>query len=40
MKFDCGIHMAYSGQESLPYFDAIEGGPASIDLLLITQYLF
>jgi len=32
--FDCGIHPAYSGLVSLPYFDEID--PAKIDILLVT----
>ena len=36
IMFDCGIHPAYNGLGSLPYFDEIE--PESIDLLLITHF--
>uniref|UniRef100_A0A9I9E0Y7 Cleavage and polyadenylation specificity factor subunit 3-I n=1 Tax=Cucumis melo TaxID=3656 RepID=A0A9I9E0Y7_CUCME len=36
--FDCGIHPAYSGMAALPYFDEID--PSTIDVLLITQYVF
>nr|ABK34482.1 cleavage and polyadenylation specificity factor [Oryza sativa Indica Group] len=31
-KFDCGIHLAYSGMAALPYFDEID--PSTIDLSL------
>eukprot|EP00897_Mesotaenium_endlicherianum_P003271 jgi/Mesen1/2972/ME000176S02013 len=34
--FDCGIHPAYSGIASLPYFDEID--PATIDVLLVTHF--
>ncbi|KAA8490481.1 Cleavage and polyadenylation specificity factor subunit 3 [Porphyridium purpureum] len=34
--FDCGVHPAYSGLASLPFFDAIE--PDQIDLALITHF--
>ncbi|KAF7044987.1 hypothetical protein CFC21_054135 [Triticum aestivum] len=33
--FDCGIHPAYLGMASLPFFDEID--PAAVDVLLITQ---
>ena len=33
---DCGLHPAYSGIASLPYFDEIN--PADIDLVLITHF--
>ena len=36
IMFDCGIHPAYSGLGSLPYFDEID--IASIDILLITHF--
>lgn len=36
IMFDCGVHPAYSGIASLPFFDAIE--PDEIDLVLITHY--
>lgn len=36
IMFDCGVHPAYSGIASLPFFDAIE--PEEIDLVLITHY--
>lgn len=36
IMFDCGIHPAYNGLGSLPYFDEVE--PESIDLLLITHF--
>jgi hypothetical protein len=35
---DCGIHPAYTGLASLPFFDAIENAN-KIDLLLISQYV-
>ena len=33
---NCGLHPAYSGIASLPYFDEVD--PASIDLILITHF--
>lgn len=36
IMFDCGVHPAYSGIASLPFFDAVE--PEEIDLVLITHY--
>ena len=36
IMFDCGIHPAYSGLGSLPYFDEIE--TSKIDILLITHF--
>ena len=36
IMFDCGVHPAYSGMASLPFFDAVE--PEEIDLVLITHY--
>jgi cleavage and polyadenylation specificity factor subunit 3 len=36
IMFDCGIHPAYSGLGSLPYFDEID--ISKIDLLLITHF--
>ena len=36
IMFDCGVHPAYSGMSSLPFFDAVE--PEEIDLVLITHY--
>lgn len=36
IMFDCGIHPAYSGMASLPFFDEIEAD--DIDLVLITHY--
>lgn len=36
IMFDCGVHPAYSGIASLPFFDAIE--PEEIDLVLVTHY--
>jgi len=37
-KFDCGVHMKFTGQESLPFFDQID--TSKIDLLLVTQFIF
>ncbi|KAL9643144.1 hypothetical protein ABK040_001633 [Willaertia magna] len=34
--FDCGIHPAYTGLASLPFFDEID--PQEIDLVLITHF--
>lgn len=36
IMLDCGIHPAYNGLSSLPYFDIIN--PEEIDLLLITHF--
>jgi cleavage and polyadenylation specificity factor subunit 3 len=36
IMFDCGIHPAYSGIGSLPYFDEID--LSKIDILLITHF--
>lgn len=36
IMFDCGVHPAYSGISSLPFFDYIEA--QEIDLVLITHY--
>lgn len=36
IMLDCGVHPAYSGIASLPYFDEVE--PEDIDLVLITHY--
>eukprot|EP00906_Rhabdomonas_costata_P036586 RCo051313 len=36
VMFDCGVHPAHSGFDSLPYFDDID--PESIDLLLVTHF--
>lgn len=36
VMFDCGVHPAYSGESSLPFFDSIE--PEEIDVVLITHY--
>lgn len=36
IMFDCGIHPAYNGLVSLPFFDMID--PSEIDLLLITHF--
>ncbi|EFC39387.1 predicted protein [Naegleria gruberi] len=34
--FDCGIHPAFTGMASLPFFDTIE--PSEIDLVLVTHF--
>lgn len=34
--FDCGLHPAYTGLNSLPYFDEVD--LSSIDLLLVTHF--
>ena len=36
IMFDCGVHPAYSGLASLPYFDEID--LSTVDLLLITHF--
>ena len=36
IMLDCGVHPAFSGTTSLPFFDEIE--PDDIDLLLITHF--
>ncbi|GJD11109.1 Cleavage and polyadenylation specificity factor subunit 3-I [Galdieria sulphuraria] len=36
IMFDCGVHPAYSGLASLPFFDEMD--PRSIDLILITHF--
>ena len=36
IMLDCGVHPAFSGTTSLPFFDEIE--PNEIDLLLITHF--
>ena len=36
IMLDCGVHPAFSGITSLPFFDEIE--PGDIDLLLITHF--
>jgi cleavage and polyadenylation specificity factor subunit 3 len=36
VMFDCGVHPAHSGFDSLPYFDDVD--PEAIDLLLITHF--
>ena len=36
LMLDCGLHPAYSGIASLPYFDEVD--PASIDIILITHF--
>ncbi|OUM68433.1 hypothetical protein PIROE2DRAFT_3885 [Piromyces sp. E2] len=35
IMLDCGIHPAYTGLSSLPFFDEID--PSEIDIVLITQ---
>ncbi|GAM22951.1 hypothetical protein SAMD00019534_061260, partial [Acytostelium subglobosum LB1] len=37
IMFDCGVHPAFSGMSSLPYFDSIDN-PSEIDLLLVTHF--
>lgn len=34
--FDCGVHPGFSGEESLPYFDAIDLD--TVDLMLVTHF--
>ncbi|KAF0976110.1 hypothetical protein FDP41_004785 [Naegleria fowleri] len=34
--FDCGIHPAFSGMASLPFFDEID--PSEVDLVLVTHF--
>ena len=36
IMLDCGLHPAYNGTSSLPFFDEID--PSDIDLLLITHF--
>lgn len=36
VMFDCGLHPAYTGVSSLPFFDLIE--PTEIDVILITHF--
>ncbi|KAI9206499.1 beta-lactamase-like protein [Polychytrium aggregatum] len=36
VMLDCGLHPAYTGLASLPFFDMVD--PASIDVLLITHF--
>eukprot|EP00033_Pygsuia_biforma_P001316 GCRY01001491.1.p1 GENE.GCRY01001491.1~~GCRY01001491.1.p1 ORF type:complete len:791 (-),score=254.73 GCRY01001491.1:213-2585(-) len=36
VMLDCGIHPAYQGLASLPYFDEID--PAEVDLLLVSHF--
>jgi len=36
VMFDCGVHPAYSGMSTLPYFDHIN--PAEVDLCLVTHF--
>jgi cleavage and polyadenylation specificity factor subunit 3 len=35
-QLDCGVHPAYSGMASLPFFDEID--PAEVDLLLVSHF--
>lgn len=36
IMLDCGLHPAYTGMNSLPYFDEID--PEEIDLILVTHF--
>ncbi|EFA80252.1 beta-lactamase domain-containing protein [Heterostelium album PN500] len=36
IMFDCGVHPAFSGMSSLPFFDEISDA-SKIDLLLVSQ---
>ena len=36
IMFDCGVHPAYTGVASLPYFDDVD--PSEVDLLLVTHF--
>ena len=36
IMFDCGVHPAYTGLASLPFFDEID--PATVDLVLISHF--
>ncbi|KAI9026292.1 beta-lactamase-like protein [Hyaloraphidium curvatum] len=36
IMLDCGIHPAYNGLDSLPFFDQID--PAKVDYLLVTHF--
>eukprot|EP00761_Pharyngomonas_kirbyi_P004737 gb/GECH01004742.1/.p1 GENE.gb/GECH01004742.1/~~gb/GECH01004742.1/.p1 ORF type:complete len:803 (+),score=185.02 gb/GECH01004742.1/:1-2409(+) len=36
VMMDCGVHPAFSGMDSLPFFDFTD--PAEIDLLLVTHF--
>ncbi|KAI5191901.1 cleavage and polyadenylation specificity factor subunit 3 [Nematocida minor] len=36
VMFDCGVHPAYTGVSSLPFFDLID--PAEVDVILITHF--
>ncbi|EIJ89784.1 cleavage and polyadenylation specificity factor subunit 3 [Nematocida parisii] len=36
VMFDCGVHPAYTGVSSLPFFDLID--PAEIDVILVTHF--
>eukprot|EP01132_Coremiostelium_polycephalum_P004064 gene4064-5088_t len=38
IMFDCGVHPAFSGLSSLPFFDSIGGSAADIDLLLVSHF--
>eukprot|EP00727_Mastigamoeba_balamuthi_P004196 m51a1_g13774 hypothetical protein (744) ;mRNA; f:277471-280321 len=37
VMFDCGIHPAFTGMQSLPWFDTIEDAGA-VDLVLVTHF--
>ena len=37
IQFDCGVHPALSGIDSLPYFDEID--LSTVDLCLISQWV-
>lgn len=36
IMLDCGVHPAYTGLASLPYFDEVD--PSTVDLVLITHF--
>ncbi|KYQ93979.1 beta-lactamase domain-containing protein [Tieghemostelium lacteum] len=38
IMFDCGVHPAYSGINSLPFFDTIVNDIPEIDLLLVSHF--
>ncbi|EGC30185.1 hypothetical protein DICPUDRAFT_158104 [Dictyostelium purpureum] len=38
IMFDCGVHPAYSGLVSLPFFDSVESDIPDIDLLLVSHF--
>lgn len=35
-QLDCGVHPAYNGLDSLPFFDDLD--PSSVDVLLVTHF--